>query len=173
MGRILTFENSLGAVASFELPDLWSQAAAEPDVGGRQLRRFFLSFLPDVRFCSYFRTVPLSNPGAEVFQSALYSELHKLDSYELYQLEEVIEAMADDLAFEVLDASTGYLNGFRCLRIRGAWLAVDQLTDCVFLDVNGDGQFVQQLYFAAPSSLYKQHKPEGEAIFKSINWIAR
>lgn len=170
MDRVLNFENGMGAVASLELPELWLEAAHEPDVGGRQLRRFHVSYLPDVRFCSYNRTVPLSNPGAETFQRTIYSPFHQVELDELFALEEIVEGIADDLAFEVVDAVTGYLNGFRCLRVRGIWLSVNHVSDTVFIDVKGDGSQVQQLYFAAPEQFFSDHREQGEAIFKSIKW---
>lgn len=160
----------LGAVASVTIPPGWVEAARQPEFGGRTLRKFHPAGLPDVRFCSYYRAEPLSQPASKAFQQVIYGDFHALSQEELNTLDDVLEGMSNPLGFEVMEATTGYLNMQRVLKIKGRWLESKHDSLCLFTDAQGDGEIVQQIYFAAPGQEFTARALESDQIFHSIEW---
>jgi hypothetical protein len=162
--------NDIGAIQSFVLPVNWVEKAPAPEIGGRQLRQFHLINRPDLRFCSYLRTLPLSHQAAAAFQEILYSEFHKVSQTELDRLDAILEPMANAQGFQIVDATTDYLNSRRVLTLQGRWLKMLEETVSCFVDVKGDGLYVQQIYFTAPQGEFEKYANIANEIFVSINW---
>ena len=160
----------LGTIQSLELPTKWVAAPPPEEVGGRQLHKWHLLTRRDIRFCSYLRNVSLSKPTATVFQEVLYSEFHSVSQTELEKLDEILESMSNTDAFQIIDANTGYLNSRRVLTIKGRWLKTLEETISCFVDVNGDGLHVHQIYFTAPSGEFEKYSQTADQIFISIKW---
>lgn len=160
----------LGAVASVTLPAGWVEAPRQPDFGGRTLRKFYPAGQPQVRFCSYYRAEPLSQPASKAFQQVLYGEFHSLGQEELNSIADVLEGMSNAHGFQVIEATTGYLHTQRVIKIRGRWLESKDDTLCLFTDVKGNGEVVQQIYFSAPVHEFTARALESDEIFHSIEW---
>jgi hypothetical protein len=125
---------------------------------------------PDIRFCSYLRTLPLSHPASSAFQKVIYANFHQVGQVELDALEDLLEGMSDSSAFQILDSSTSYVNSRRVLTIRGRWLKMHEETVICIVDVKGDGLCVQQIYFTAPQSVFDKYTETANDIFLSIKW---
>jgi hypothetical protein len=160
----------LGTIQSLEIPARWVAAPPSEEIGGRQLRKWHLLTRRDIRFCSYLRTVSLSKPGALAFQEVIYSEFHNVSQTELEKLDEILEGMSNTDAFQIIDANTGYLNSRRVLTVRGRWLKTLEETISCFVDVNGDGLHVHQIYFTAPNGEFEKYSETADQIFISIKW---
>jgi hypothetical protein len=161
---------NIGIIDSFRLPQGWTEALRAEPMAGRTLRLFHPLEQPRVRFCTYERTVTLSRPTAEVFKQVLYSEFHDLAQAEIDQLQPIFEGMSNSGAFQIREATTGYLNSRRTLRIRGRWLRPQEDTLSLFFDVRGDGELVQQIYFTAPVVEFEDYREDADSIFTSIKW---
>jgi hypothetical protein len=159
-----------GSMLSFEVPADWADSERRPVVGGRHLRKLMLSSNAAVRFCHYLRTVTLSRPATDAFQKVIYSEFHRLTTSEIDSLAEVLEGMSNKEKFELAQADTGYVNGRRVLRVQGSWRELKEQTMCIFVDVEGDGSTVEQIYFTAPQELFSHFASTAETIFESIKW---
>lgn len=163
-----------GVIASLEIPDDWQNDVALQtealEIGGRSIRRVFSAANDEVRICSYLRTIPISAAASQTFQSTLYSDLHELTSEEFLALEEIIEAMSYEEAFERQLASTGHFEGRRSLRIDGVWTELQHQTDALFFAADEKASTVQQLYFIAPVDLFALERPKAEQILRSVKW---
>ena len=160
----------IGCIKSLELPKGWVRDSQPTDSGGRQIIRFHPKGLPQVSVCTSVRHLQLSRPAAETFQVTLNSDFHPLIQDELDLLVEVLEEMADPVAFQITAASTGSLNDKRVLRISGRWLpSVEDTVSCI-IDVRGDGKIVQQLYYIAPAETFNDYLPAADKIFLSVKW---
>ena len=160
----------VGAIESLVVPVNWIESAPKKVSGGRQLRQFQLFKRPDIRFCSYLRTLPLSQPAAEAFQQVIYADFHTVSQTELESLESILEGMLNPKAFQIIDANTDYVNSHRVLSVRGRWLKMLEETVSCYLDVHGDGQHVQQIYFTAPQGEFEKYAQTADDIFVSIKW---
>ncbi|HEY9786736.1 MAG TPA: hypothetical protein V6D17_15140 [Candidatus Obscuribacterales bacterium] len=160
----------IGEIEQIEIPSDWVEAPRLETVGGRTLRKFHPLARPDIRLCSYHRSVPISAPAARAFQHTLYSPFHDLSHEELMALEEVFEGLVNANAFEIVNASTGYLNNRRMIKVVGRWLETKQDSVAYFFDVDGKGESIQQLYYAAPADEFDQHESAVRTILQSIEW---
>ncbi|MDZ4837458.1 MAG: hypothetical protein SGJ27_27035 [Candidatus Melainabacteria bacterium] len=165
----MKIEQRFGAVKSFELPDDW--IADEPvDLGGRRTVVFRTPDNPAILFCNHFRDEPLSKSGSSKFQSVLYSQFHDLTESEIEDLDDVIEGLNNKTAFSIRQAGTGYLNDRRIIRVRGDWLESQRSVMSCFIDVDGSGQRVQNLYFGAPIGELERWSELADRVFLSIKW---
>lgn len=163
-------DSDLGQISSFKLPEGWLEASPAPQMAGRVLRKFCRSDNQSVRFCIYLRGVPVSNPAAAAFQKVLYADFHDLAAEEIASLAEVLEGMSNESAFQFNAAATNYLNNRRALQVEGRWLKPGEDTLCIFIDTDGSGRYIQQIYFTAPAGLLQAHLSEANSMFTSIEW---
>ncbi len=165
--------SDLGEIATFSLPQGWREGARQEAIGGRTLHQFQAGSDCHVRFCIYIRTLPVSYPAAVDFQKILYGQFRDLLSEDIARLGEVLEGMSNQAAFEFNAASTNYLNDRRVLQVEGRWLKADEDTLAVFVDVDGTGRYVQQIYFTAPAGALESHLSLANSMFTSIKWKQR
>ena len=161
--------NDIGAIQSLEIPVGWVESTPRKVVGGRHLRQFHLFKRPDIRFCSYLRTLPLSHPTSAAFQQIMYADFHQVEQVELDTLDEILEGMSDSNFFQILDASTSYVNSRRVLTVKGRWLKMHEETVICIVDVKV-GLFVQQIYFTAPQFVFQTYTKTANDMFLSIKW---
>ncbi len=159
-----------GAVKSFQLPNGWEALSSKNLGAGRQVDKYAPVQYPDIRFCSYLRSLPLSKTDAIAFENCLYSEFHRLSPEEISGLTGLFEAMSNDSTFSFEQAYTCYLNSRRVVRVEGTWLKTAEKTLAIFVDLKGNGQLVQQLYFVAKQSEFAQLLETAENILLSISW---
>lgn len=161
---------NVGCIKSLELPKGWARDSSPLESGGREVIRFHPTGSAQIAVCTFVRQLPLLREAAEAFLVTLNSDFHPLFQDELDLLEDVLEDMADPMAFQITEAFTGTIEDKRVLRIQGRWLKSLEDTLCYVVDVHGDGKIVQQLYYIAPADLFNDHKASADEVFQSVKW---
>ena len=160
-------------IASFSLPDGWREFEV-PDQGFTQatVREFrpAESVNDAVSMCVYNRGLAMDDGSASCFRSLITAPSHHLTPAEIGQQEELLKEAADSDRFSMLDARTEEINGRKALVIEGRWIKSQTDMIRIYLDIRGDGRFVQELFFSAPRADYESHIRQMRACFKSIKW---
>ena len=160
-----------GQISQLQLPDGWIEVEVKRhDFEQASLKEFEKN---NGHLCFYFRGLPTSESGACAFEQVLSQASHHLSAREIANLSETLGDTADDTEFKILDARTEDWNDKRVLVIEGRWLK-DKL-DMIkfFIDAQGDGGVVQEIYFFGPASTYAGLLPEIKAALRSIKWKFR
>jgi len=161
-----------GQIASIELPDGWIEEAEEPSMfsGGRHSRTFSSPNNSEVRFTFFYRGYPVSEADAEKFSEALGKPPHMVLSAEFHSLSEILGNLSDQDVFKPLISKTDVLNGKTVLVVEGEWLLADQYCQQIFINADGSGTVVQEIFFQAPKLEYARHMKMMKQIFSAINW---
>ena len=166
----MKIEENIGVVASFELPEGW-QRDEPTEIGSRTTHVFHPAEGRELLFCHHLREQHLSRPAAQKFEQTLYAPFHNLSEGEIADLSEVFEGLSNNNVFSISEASTDYLNDRRIVRILGDWKGRNLTMLSCFVDRDGDGQKVQNLYFSAPQDQFRDTVEIADLIFRSIKWV--
>ncbi len=162
---------NIGSIESIELPSTWVETPAGEPFGGRILRKFCSPENAEVRFCHYERQIPLSTPASKAFSATLYDQFHELTEEEISALSEVLEGMSNRQNFQVKKAFTCYLNSRRVIQVEGRWAIPGTSSLACFLDVTGQAEQVEQIYFTCSDDLFADLVEQVvKEIFLSVVW---
>jgi hypothetical protein len=163
--------SNFGAVSLMHMPDRWQEEDQGPVLFGQAASRVFRP--PQTNVGGLFlRLLPmaLNGPTQKSWLFALSGRPRKLAGQQLAELEDVLRWMLDPAVFAIESAKTADLNGKRVLAIRGVWLEHDFQVLSFFLDTTGKGDFVQEIYYGAPTAQYEEWLPAARAAFATIIW---
>jgi len=160
-----------GQVMRMELPAGWVAGPAKDGPGARSVREFFPATSPKSSICFYYRGMPISDASAMIFKAMLLEPQHELNEDEFEGLQEVLGNVIDPQAYEKQSARTQNLNGKRVLVLEGHWLEGKRYGMDLFIDADGSGRYVQQIYFIAPLDQYRRYVESVERAFSSIEWV--
>ncbi len=162
---------NIGSIDSIALPSSWVETPAGEPFGGRILRTFCSPENAQVRFCHYERQIPLSTPASKAFSTTLYDQFHELSDEEISALSEVLEGMSNRQNFQMKKSFTCYLNSRRVIQVEGRWSIPNTSSIACFLDVTGQAQQVEQIYFTCPDNLFADLVEQVvKEIFLSVVW---
>ena len=161
-----------GQIAHMQLPDGWREHEEPQGVltGPRSLREFYNPSGNQAHFGLFYRGQPIDDASAKDFQSILNLEPHALSNEERDRIFEVLGNAADPLAYEFSKCSTIELNGKRLLAVEGQYLGSKTNTIELFIDADGSGKLIQQIYFSCPEKDFTAQEPFAREAFSSIKW---
>lgn len=164
--------NDLGKIKSMSLPDGWVAGAPEPNRGvpGRVYRYFHAPQSKDVQICYFNRGPAMYKQFADGFRDILSKPAHKLSPEEIPYLRELLREMANPKHFQLNNASTIDHNGKRVLLLEGRYIGIQHDVRELFIDSDGTGQFVQEIYYKAPAAVFQANLPAAIKAFQSIVW---
>lgn len=153
------------------VPEGWIEAEQPSNPGPRSLRRFHPDHQEDTSLGLFYRGHPVSTEAGKHFHQILGLPAHVLNAQETLSLEQVLNFIADPEVFELRSAQTMELNGRTVLRVRGLWKEGELESLGFFIDADGTGEVVQQIFFEAPKLTFQHHKEAAMAALKSIEWV--
>jgi hypothetical protein len=162
---------SIGQVHEMKIPSGWMEGQSVKPVGGSSLfREFHPSEDPEVKLCFFYRGRRVSDQSAKAFHSALEQPAHTLKANELESLREVLREKGNPQQFNITAARTEDLNGKRVLVVEGKYLNTELESRALFVDSDGSGSAVQEIYYQAPRAQYAQNLQAAIDAMKSIRW---
>lgn len=166
-----TLVSDYGQIKSMSLPAGWLEYEHESQPSSPfYLREFSAPGNPEVKIAFYYRGRRVDARSAEAFHNTLSAEMHDLTSSELEALALVLRNMAEDGAFETERARTADLNGRRVLTVQGLWTASALKSCAIFVDAEGDGEIIQEIYYVAPDMVFDRFAGTATAALRSIEW---
>src|SRR4030095_11435797 len=160
-----------GQIKKMVLPALWIEGAVKEGPFDVQSLRWFHPPADDQpRLCLYYRGYPVDEAAGEAFSDLLNAWPLKLSAEELWPLQEVLRDAVPGEHFTLKIAKTGKLNGKRILAVEGSYVERGWDTYCVFVDVDGSGCIVQELYYTAPQESYAEYFNAAMASMRTIEW---
>jgi hypothetical protein len=162
-----------GQVAAMDLPDGWVEKPAETmrtTIGTRSLREFSQPDEPEACICFYYRGLPLTAVGAAAFRTTIRQPEHPLSAKEIETLREVLKERGDASVFVIESARTLDWNGRRVLRLEGHYKQTGANLIELFVDCDGTGRAVQEIYFIAPADIFPRYDQAAEKALRTIEW---
>lgn len=160
-----------GQIVRLELPSGWVKS---PDKHTLPATANFVEFHnlknPEAKICTYFRGHRISPSAGANFKKQMAAPAHKFSQEEYLELGEVVRDKAKDKDFEVKRHESIVLNGKTVLLVEGTYREIKQKAYAIFIDAEGSGEVVQELFYQAPEGIYGSHLKEAEESFKKIEW---
>lgn len=167
---------SQGQVAEMLLPPNWTEGRHQGAVSGTSSYR---DFSPpgerDVKICFFYRGRRMSQDASQAFSNLLKEPAHLLKEDEAKALfnpplKEILRDKAIPDGFNLESAKTEVVNGKKVLIIEGFFPGIQERTRAMYIDSDGTGSAVQEVYYQAPKDKFMKHQPNANAAFKSIKW---
>ncbi|MBX9771317.1 MAG: hypothetical protein K2X29_08090 [Candidatus Obscuribacterales bacterium] len=160
-----------GLFKRIALPDGW--LVKDPDEAenfGSQMLEFYLPDDHSVSLSFYYQGRPAGSMLADALRSLLNKPPHQLSTDEADSIALILRNVADPDEFETVSMHTEDLNGRRILVADGNWKKISLKARHLFIDADGDGRIVQEIYFLAPKSKFDQYYPVVMDTFNSVEW---
>lgn len=107
---------------------------------------------------------------AKAFHDILSATPHQLGASEFKSIPEVLQDKANPADFGILSARTQNLSGKNVLIVEGRYKALQQDAYHIYVDSDGTGSNVQEVFYQAPKDKYPAHLKEAKDSFNSIQW---
>jgi hypothetical protein len=162
-----------GQIVSMTFARGWREGFTEPysGIGHRSYNEIQLSSDEDVAVSFFYRGFPLHNQtAAEAFHTMLQSAPHTLSAQEVHSIAEVLGDKASTNAFNTLSIRTENLNGKNVLLVEGRYKALQQDVYQLYVDADGTGKNVQEVFYQAPREKYLAHLKDAKLAINSIQW---
>jgi len=161
-----------GQIHAIDLPYGWIESDKKhvSGVGTRSFRMFHPPDVPAVMLCFYYRGLRISAAAGENFRKLLDQPAHRLTAPEIASITTVIRDKSDPKEFAVADARTEDSDKRRVLIVEGNYVRSGEKVINVFVDTDGSGTAVQEIYFQAPSNQYSDYFSTAKAAIYSIKW---
>ena len=95
---------------------------------------------------------------------------HELNLQELALIAEVLSDKQSLQTFATSGARTEDVNGKRVLIVEGRYKQNQYDVMHMFIDADGSGRAVQEVYFQAPAHLFTQFQEQARSAWRSIKW---
>lgn len=124
----------------------------------------------EAKFGTFYRGHKISDSAAKNFHAMLQKSGRDLTAAEYASLAEVLrdKAKADD--FSVSKKRVDSIKGKNVLVVEGTFLASKQKAYFVYVDADGTGSVVQEIFFQAPEQVYKSDLENARKAISSISW---
>ncbi|HEY9868630.1 MAG TPA: hypothetical protein V6D08_05650 [Candidatus Obscuribacterales bacterium] len=166
-----TVVEDVGQIQLIELADGFVEGAhLDNVVGDSSLRRFHLKDDPETRICFFYRGYGVNEPTAEAFSNVLESPDHVLAPVELAVLGDLIGEKANHEVFSIAGARTEQVADRRVLIVEGTYKATGERNCTVYINADGTGKFVQEIFFQAPADRYLPNFPLFSESLMSVEW---
>jgi hypothetical protein len=162
-----------GQIAQLQIPPDWVESTPDAPLGssgGRGDREFHPPGRTDVTLCLYYRGAPIDPSSAEEFSAVLSKTAHVLSDEEIDTLFDVLGNAANPNAFDMRYARTIDLRGKTVLAVEGVWTELKIEGLHFYVDADGSGRFVQEIYFTAPRADFDGYGESVKAALASVEW---
>lgn len=161
-----------GPVSNLVLPANWIEQKVLKKSGHdtKTLRKFHSLNNNQIQFCAYYRGLPVAEQSAVNFSRCLAKQPGALDNETLLELQEVLGPLAITEEFTLERASVKEINGKKVLAVEGHWPNLKLKSRNIFIDANGDGSIVYELYYAAPEEDFDGNAELAALALSSIIW---
>lgn len=163
--------NEHGQIKHMEMPGGW---LAGPDYSKRLHSASYQEFHPpgqeDCQLGFYYRGRRTSASAGETFTKTLEEAPHHLSGAEYASLQEIVRDKAKNSDFTLKDARTEDLNGKRVLVVEGRYNGNQNDVKHIFVDADGSGTAVQEIFFQAPKEKFGKFIKAAERSMETISW---
>jgi hypothetical protein len=163
----------IGQIQKIDMPKNWGDQFKEPysGIGHRSYSEVRLNGDKDVAMSFFYRGDALKDASqAKAFHDIVTAGPHQLSASELKSIPEVLQDKANPSDFGMLSARTQDLNGKNVLIVEGRYKALQQDAYHVFVDSDGTGKNVQEVFYQAPKDKYPAHLKEAKDALNTIQW---
>lgn len=157
-----------GRIKRIKIPDRWIKD--EPLDEWTEIVSFHSPEDSETKLSFYFRGKPIDSSSASNFQTLLSQPPHTLDTNEISKIEVIIHNASEPEYFDLKSANTDDLNGQRVLIVEGYWKLSDVDSYGIFLDSEGGGKIIDEIYFLSPPSNFRQILPQIKSCLQTIEW---
>ncbi len=166
---------SIGQVEEMKLPTGWTEGTTSKPVGGSSLfREFHPADDPEAKLCFFYRGRRVSDQSAKDFVAALKKgeplNTGPLSEKELDSIREVLREKGNPHQFDITSAKRENLAGKRVLVVEGKYKNIDLQSKAIFIDSDGTGSAVQEIYYQAPQAQFAHHLQKATDSMSSIRW---
>lgn len=165
----MTRVSDLGQISEMTLPQDWKLGTTDSGSGGT-FREYHPAGRPEVKICFYYRGQRIGEEEGAAFKAVLDKPAHVLSKAEIQSLTEVMRNKHDPKVFHMMGAHTEDLNGKRVLVVEGRFVEKQYDTRSIYVDSDGTGTAVQEIYFQAPKADYMMTVKQAQDAFRSIKW---
>jgi len=163
---------NLGQIKFMSLPPDWAE---DRRIAAIRANSFLTWFHPpgdgDITIGFFFRGKRAGRLASRNFHELLSLPPHSLKPAELQSLDEVLDDSADPAEFTMESAATEWLNRRHVLVVQGVYIRAAQQSRTIYIDADGTGSAIQEIYYAAPAEQFAVHLAEALEAFNSIKWI--
>jgi hypothetical protein len=160
-----------GQIDCIILPAGWTEGKPRNNVvGNSSMRHFHPDSEQRVTICMYYRGRAVNKQAAEDFRSLIKQPARKLSHNEIESIATIIRDKADPADFILKTAKTEDFNGRRVLIVEGRYKEIEHDTICLYVDADGSGKFVQEIFYQAPVTNYGPFENEALKALNSIKW---
>jgi len=163
-----------GQIDRMTFPQGWvaGEPAPNPGIGSRSFREVYRSDDRDSSMCFFYRGLPVNDQAAQTFRAVLSVPAHELTQAEIEPLSEILrfKTPVKSEQFTMTSARTEDLNGKLVLIVEGRYTGGAEQIYEIYVDADGSGRFVQEIYFQAPKEQYERHFKEASDAINSIRW---
>ncbi len=167
---------SQGQIAEMTLPNGWEEGRIQGAVSGTSsYREFTPAGERDAKLIFFYRGRRMSKDASDAFLNVLKQPAHMMKEDEAKTLfnpplKEILRDKAIPGGFNLESAKTEVINGKKVLVIEGTFPGIQERTRAMYIDADGTGSAVQEVYYQAPKDKFMKHQPSVNASFKSIKW---
>jgi hypothetical protein len=162
-----------GQIDEMSLPDSWFEGEPEPytTLGTRSYRWVHPPDVHDVRINFFYRGLSIAPESAEAFRNLLQRPAQSsLTWQDLAPIAEILRDMANPEDFALANASTERVNGKMVLVVRGKYRVIEHDTFEIFVDADGTGRYIQEIFFKGPSDSFHRFFSTAQKSLRSIRW---
>lgn len=163
--------SNIGQIRKMTIPPAWEKG---PDYNNREHAGSYKEFHPygktDCQLGFYYRGRRTSETAGQNFKEVLEQESHELTPTEYSSLEETLRDKARAEDFTVKNARTEEINGKRVLIVEGRYNKNQNDSTHMFIDTDGTGTAVQEVFFQAPKEQYAKYAGAAKTAMESIRW---
>jgi hypothetical protein len=162
---------SIGQIESIILHAGWKKDELERPTGGASM---YLKYHPeeqsDTQFAFFYRGKKLNTEESSKFRNLLQKPAHVLSPAELDSIKSVLRDKQNPNDFKMLLAKTEEINGKKVLIVEGHYKEIAEDNRTIFVDADGTGAAVQEIFFQAPKAQYLRYFKSATSTVRSIEW---
>jgi hypothetical protein len=160
-----------GQISRMNLPHNWVEGRTQAAVSGTSFfKAFHPADQPEAMLCLFYRGTRLGRRDAQSFRQLLGQQYHLLMPEEIRAVATTMRHMGRPEQFKIHEAQTQNWNGRSVLTVAGLYMHLQHLAFAIFVDSDGTGTAVQEIYFQAPKKLYLLYFQEAREALSSIVW---
>jgi len=163
---------NLGQIKFMSLPENWKE---DRRIAATRADSFLTWYHPPenhgVTIGFFFRGRRAGRLASRNFHELLSLPPHSLTAAELQSLTEVLDDSADPVEFTMQSATIEWLNRRHVLVVQGVYVRAQQGSRTIYIDADGTGSAIQEVYYAAPEAQFSVYLPQALEAFTSIKWL--
>lgn len=164
---------SIGQIQTITIPAGWEEHYEERERAVPFTMRFFQPQENENAILAFFyRGRRLDNANGDNFRKLLQQPAHVLNQQEFEDLKAVLRDKNDPDEFQVVIAKTEDFNGKRVLIIEGRYLGICEDNRHMYIDSDGSGTAIQEVYYQAHRSIFPRFYRTAAAAMRTIKWRA-